>query len=425
MTKKRKELLVALILILFLITGGISLHQHKINVQAKEAQKIETEIKKAFTTVKYNVKQLYKNDDYQLLSESISKVKITKAEDSLQVLNEFNLTKSNKIELKNYSQRLDSAKKMYAIQLSIHNKFTNEKITSDDIEFSKEEKELTSLNKTHPLFAKTITDSIEQSKSQLAVKKELNLFFEDFDKLNVKESISRSEYNKLNKKIDSLTSEPFKTSLVEALKAIQTALEDKELKEKEEQNATLEKERQESEKKDKEEAEKEKVSSTKTDASTVKKPIQDKLDTTISPEKPEQQDGIEGLIARTSTSKLTHQIISVVATGSSATVSLFEKNGEQWQTVLTVPGRVGYNGVGSAYEGSGRTPKGVYSLGFAFGTGQNPGTNLAYRQITDQSYWISNPGDAQYNTWQERSSSSSLDEHMSDYQTQYQYGITL
>lgn len=72
------------------------------------------------------MKQLYINDDYQLLSESISKEKITKTEDSLQVLDEFNLTKSNQIELKNYSERLALAKKMYAIHLSIHNKFNNE-----------------------------------------------------------------------------------------------------------------------------------------------------------------------------------------------------------------------------------------------------------------------------------------------------------
>lgn len=72
------------------------------------------------------MKQRHINDDYQLLSESVSKEKTTKTKDSLQVLNELNLTKSNKIELKNYSQRLALAKKCTLfISLYIINLITN------------------------------------------------------------------------------------------------------------------------------------------------------------------------------------------------------------------------------------------------------------------------------------------------------------
>lgn len=137
-----------------------------------------------------------------------------------------------------------------------------------------------------------------------------------------------------------------------------------------------------------------------------------------------QQGGIEGLIASSPTAQYTDQIVGVVANGSSATVYLFEKNNGQWQTILTTSGHVGSMGVGAASETVSRTPKGSYSLGFAFGT-SNPGTQLPFRAITPNSYWISDVNDSAYNTWQERSSSSSADEHLSDYPVQYQYAIVI
>lgn len=129
--------------------------------------------------------------------------------------------------------------------------------------------------------------------------------------------------------------------------------------------------------------------------------------------------------ATSKTAKKTDQIVGVVASGSHAQVYLFEKSGGIWVQAVSVAGRVGYNGVGTAREGSGRTPRGAYPLTFAFGTGKNPGTKLTYRQITKQSYYISNTKDKQYNTWQERRKSSSKDEHLADYPIQYQYGIVI
>ncbi|SEK89341.1 L,D-peptidoglycan transpeptidase YkuD, ErfK/YbiS/YcfS/YnhG family [Carnobacterium iners] len=425
MRRKKKQLSIAIVLIVFIILGGINLYRYNINVKAKEIQK---EINTALILVKKKTKLLYLNEKEDLLSESITKEKIKGAETSLKIVSALQLSETQQKSVDKQSIKIATAKQLFSIQSSIHKKFKNEKITSDDIEFSKEEKELVFFKITHPLFFKEFNEIIEQSKLQLVVKQALLLFFEDYDKLTIKETISRSEYDRFKEKLESLSSESFKTSLINACAAIEQELDRKETKEKEER----EKERKETELKQINETKKEEikeVTSISESTPTSKETTQDKTDsqpnTPASQIIPPQQVGIEGTIARSSTSNYTNQIIGVVANGSSSTVYLFEKNGEQWQTVLSMPGRVGYNGVGSSYEGSGRTPKGAYLLGFAFGTGPNPGTNLAYRQITGNSYWISNPDDSQYNTWQERVSSSSLDEHMSDYQTQYKYGITL
>lgn len=134
---------------------------------------------------------------------------------------------------------------------------------------------------------------------------------------------------------------------------------------------------------------------------------------------------VEGLIASSPTAQYTNQIIGVVANGSSAEVYLLEKNNDTWRVVLQTSGFVGSQGVGQASEYVSRTPKGSYSLGFAFGTGANPGTNLEYRQITKDSYWISDVNNPLYNTWQEGDFGGGVNEHLIDYPTQYQYGITL
>lgn len=129
-------------------------------------------------------------------------------------------------------------------------------------------------------------------------------------------------------------------------------------------------------------------------------------------------------VAKMNLASRTTQIITVVASGSSAQVKFWEKTGGSWKQVFSTTGNVGSQGVGSADEYHSRTPRGAYSLGFAFGT-SNPGTNLSFRKITNRSYWISNVNDSQYNTWQERNSSNKADEHMASYPTQYKYGVVI
>ncbi|MBC2242254.1 toxin Cry1Ac domain D-VI-related protein [Listeria booriae] len=129
-------------------------------------------------------------------------------------------------------------------------------------------------------------------------------------------------------------------------------------------------------------------------------------------------------VAKMNLASRTNQIITVIASGSSANVRFWEKTNGSWKQVFNVDGRVGSQGVGAADEYHSRTPRGAYSLGFAFGT-SNPGTGLSFQQITNKSYWISNVNDPQYNTWQERSSSNKADEHMADYPTQYRYGVVI
>ncbi|HAK43187.1 MAG TPA: hypothetical protein DCM59_11435 [Clostridium sp.] len=140
---------------------------------------------------------------------------------------------------------------------------------------------------------------------------------------------------------------------------------------------------------------------------------------------PYENGSVESFIVQSPTAQYTDQIIGVVASGSSAQVYLLEKNNGVWQTVLQTSGFVGSQGVGQASEYASRTPKGSYSLGFAFGTGGNPGTNLTYRPITNNSYWISDVNSPYYNTWQEGDFGGNGNEHLAGYTDEYRYAITL
>ncbi|MGF2716608.1 L,D-transpeptidase family protein, partial [Bacillus cereus] len=144
------------------------------------------------------------------------------------------------------------------------------------------------------------------------------------------------------------------------------------------------------------------------------------------PQQPQQEQGtaMTRAVSDSSVGQRTNQIVAVVAQGSSAKVTFLEKQNGKWEEQFTTNGFVGSQGVGQASETVSRTPRGAHSLGFAFGT-SNPGTNLPFRQITQNSYWISNVNDDQYNTWQERDSSSPKDEHMINERVAYKYGIVI
>lgn len=132
----------------------------------------------------------------------------------------------------------------------------------------------------------------------------------------------------------------------------------------------------------------------------------------------------EPVVARTRLSSRTQQIVTVVASGSSAHVEFWEKSGTTWIRQLSANGHVGSAGVGATREGMSKTPYGAYTLGFAFGT-ENPGTSLPFRQITPQSWWVEDSKNPNYNSWQEGAHFNDPSEHLADYPVQYHYAVVI
>lgn len=97
------------------------------------------------------------------------------------------------------------------------------------------------------------------------------------------------------------------------------------------------------------------------------------------------------------------QVISVVGVGgSSAKMDVYQRTAAGWQPVAAgIPAFVGANGMApQTHDGQMKTPMGVFSLDFAFGTAPNPGSGLPYVQVGPDHWWDGDMASPTYNTMQ-------------------------
>ncbi len=123
----------------------------------------------------------------------------------------------------------------------------------------------------------------------------------------------------------------------------------------------------------------------------------------------------------------TKQMIIVQSSGTNAEVYLFEQNSGEWEQVLETSGVVGKNGVSAeSREGDYRTPKGIFELGFAFGTESLKRLSIEYRKLNSNCYWVDDPQSEYYNQWVESEVISwNSAEHLLDYPKAYHYAVVV
>lgn len=85
-------------------------------------------------------------------------------------------------------------------------------------------------------------------------------------------------------------------------------------------------------------------------------------------------------------------------------------------------GRNGLRRFDQRKEGDGTTPIGSFPILHAFGFGENPGTAMTWRPITENSYWSAE--EATYNTWVE-SIVPVAGEHLSEYTICYRQALAM
>ena len=121
------------------------------------------------------------------------------------------------------------------------------------------------------------------------------------------------------------------------------------------------------------------------------------------------------------------QLIAVISNGASYTVYGFSEADRSWTTDFVTSGCVGKNGVSAeSQEGDYRTPKGLFSLGFAFGTENLTDLSIPYRQLNENCYWVDDPESKFYNQWQETTNVTwKSAEHLIDYAASYQYTVVV
>ncbi len=96
------------------------------------------------------------------------------------------------------------------------------------------------------------------------------------------------------------------------------------------------------------------------------------------------------------------QMITVVADrhgASTATFSTWDRTEGRWQLAHgPISAHVGEAGIGSATEGSTRTPAGIWPLTEAFGNETIDSVRLPYRRLDSWDWWVSDTASASYNT---------------------------
>jgi len=122
-------------------------------------------------------------------------------------------------------------------------------------------------------------------------------------------------------------------------------------------------------------------------------------------------------------------VLAEPAGGGRGQVLTWERREKDWLAVFpAMPAVIGRNGFappGEKAEGDGRSPSGTFPLGTAFGYGPSVPTKLAYRQATENDYWVDDPASPQYNQWVTGMPQANSFERMKRDDDLYRYGIVI
>ncbi|MGB5113358.1 MAG: L,D-transpeptidase family protein [Mycobacterium sp.] len=97
------------------------------------------------------------------------------------------------------------------------------------------------------------------------------------------------------------------------------------------------------------------------------------------------------------------QVISVVGVGpSTAKIDVWERTAAGWNPIeVGIPAHIGANGMApETHDGEMKTPMGVFTLDFGFGTEPNPGGGLPYVEVGPDHWWDGDMQSPTYNTMQ-------------------------
>jgi L,D-peptidoglycan transpeptidase YkuD (ErfK/YbiS/YcfS/YnhG family) len=83
-------------------------------------------------------------------------------------------------------------------------------------------------------------------------------------------------------------------------------------------------------------------------------------------------------------------------------MDIFQKGPNGWEVLRAgIPAHIGANGLApETHDGEMKTPMGIYTLDFAFGTAANPGGGLQYVQVGSDHWWDGDMKSPTYNTMQ-------------------------
>ena len=110
-------------------------------------------------------------------------------------------------------------------------------------------------------------------------------------------------------------------------------------------------------------------------------------------------------------------------------IHVLERKKGTWRLVfpsfIGTIGEKGYAPLNKKKEGDGRSPTGIYSLGTAFGYSPSVATKMAYRQTTEEDFWVDDASSEDYNRWIKGRPKSTSAERMKREDDLYKYGVVI
>jgi L,D-peptidoglycan transpeptidase YkuD (ErfK/YbiS/YcfS/YnhG family) len=392
--KKITVIILTLVVVIFASFGGYKAYaSHLDYLHYQEAQTA--------------INHLYSDNNYKILSSNVNETILHTVQKKInKVKDQDNKSKLNKL--------FNKAKKEFKFEAAVKKDVSDllkEGIVQDHVtslQLEKIQKEVNQLEDQtlRTDLQKSIDEAKEQLTKQITAQDAVTALFVDASHTKLVGQADRDMYNHAKQLTDQVRNENKKKELSDLLVMADTLL-SKEEKDQAEAKANEEKQKE-------------------IAANIAQAQSQKSTNTNATIQANAQQEtGFAQIVANSKTAQRTDQIVTVVASGTNAKITLWEKTNSIWSEALSTNGFVGSQGVGQAHEGSMHTPKGAYTLGFAFGQ-SNPGTQLPFRQITPNSYWISDVNSDLYNTWQEGSYAGNGNEHLADYANlQYYYAIVI
>ncbi|MCX7821006.1 MAG: L,D-transpeptidase family protein [Brevinematales bacterium] len=116
-------------------------------------------------------------------------------------------------------------------------------------------------------------------------------------------------------------------------------------------------------------------------------------------------------------------------TNKDAKVYLAEKEENKWRLLSTnfnaTIGKNGFARVGEKKEGDGKTPSGIFKVGFTFGYADKADTKMPYRQATTNDFWVDDVSSPLYNQWVRGKPEAKSMEKMRRSDHLYKWGIVV
>ncbi|WP_096911883.1 toxin Cry1Ac domain D-VI-related protein [Neobacillus jeddahensis] len=406
----KKRIVGILIGIVFLIGGYIAYGRYTDQQHYQEAQTA--------------INQLFSDKEHEILADDVNEALLKENQNKLQLVDD-------KTKRAGLNKELQKAKSLFEAEELAKKRVSalmKNGVMVDQITTAQLDETQTLVTRLTDKTLKTQLQSIiDQAKEQWNVltraTEAVTALFTDASHHSLIEKVDRKTYTDVKALVDPIQNQSKKQALTELLASADTLLTERE-KEQEKAKAVAEA----AAKAEAMEAVNDSQTSSESHASGNQSstPKSNSVQTPSTNQSVGQQEtDFAKIVASSKTAQRTDQIVTVVASGTRATVTLWEKSNQVWHKIFTTNGYVGSQGVGAASEGSKRTPRGAYSLGFAFGA-SNPGTKVPFKPVTANSYWISDVNSDLYNTWQEGNYAGHGNEHLADYvNNQYYYAMVI